>query len=42
LVDPASAETAVRAYIEDFYNPVRLHSTLGYEAPTVFEAAGVV
>jgi len=37
----ASAETAVRAYIEDLYNPVRLHSTLGYEAPAVFEAAGV-
>lgn len=38
----ASAETAVRAYIEDFYNPVRLHSTLGYQAPAAFEAAGVM
>ena len=38
----ASADTDVRAYIEDFYNPVRLHSTLGYQAPAAFEAAGMM
>ncbi len=31
----------VAAYIDGFYNPVRLHSTLGYQAPATFEAAGV-
>ena len=37
--DVATRDVAV--YIDGFYNPVRLHSTLGYQAPAAFEAAGV-
>jgi putative transposase len=37
-----AATREVRAYIEDFYNPVRLHSTLDYHAPAAFEAMHVV
>jgi putative transposase len=29
----------VTAYIDGFYNPIRLHSTLGYRAPAVYETA---
>jgi putative transposase len=36
-----AVERDVTAYIEDFYNPIRLHSTLGYDAPAAFEAARV-
>ena len=36
-----AARHDVAAYIEGFYNPVRLHSTLGYQAPATFEAAGI-
>jgi putative transposase len=32
------AKTDIFAYIEGFYNTVRLHSTLGYLSPTEFEA----
>jgi len=32
------ARTAVYEYIESWYNPKRLHSTLGYLSPTDFEA----
>jgi len=32
----AEAETAIREYIEIFYNRMRSHSVLGYEAPAVF------
>jgi putative transposase len=31
------ARTAVFDYIETFYNPVRLHSTLGYLSPVAYE-----
>jgi putative transposase len=31
------ARTAVFDYIETFYNPIRLHSTLGYLSPIAYE-----
>jgi putative transposase len=31
------ARTAVFDYIETFYNPIRLHSTLGYLSPVEYE-----
>jgi len=31
------ARTAVFDYIETFYNPIRLHSTLGYRSPVEYE-----
>ena len=31
------ARTAVFDYIEAFYNPIRLHSTLGYLSPVEYE-----
>jgi putative transposase len=34
----AQAKTDIFAYIEGFYNTVRLHSTLGYLSPIEFEA----
>ncbi len=33
----AEARTAVFDYIETFYNPLRLHSTLGYRSPVDYE-----
>jgi transposase InsO family protein len=33
-----TAAAALSAYIDGFYNPVRLHSTLDYQAPSVFES----
>jgi len=33
----AAAELAVFDYIETFYNPIRLHSSLGYRSPRDFE-----
>jgi transposase InsO family protein len=34
----AEARTALFAYIESFYNPTRLHSSLGYMSPITFES----
>lgn len=34
----ADASLSVFCYIETFYNPQRLHQTLGYQAPNTFEA----
>jgi transposase InsO family protein len=31
------ARTAVFDFIETFYNPIRLHSTLGYLSPVEYE-----
>jgi transposase InsO family protein len=39
---PVDATAAVATYIDDFYNPIRLHSTLNYQSPNVFEAAAVM
>lgn len=33
-------KVAIQQYIEDFYNPVRLHSGIGYQSPMTLEAAG--
>ena len=33
----AEARMAVFSYIEGWYNPLRLHSALGYKSPTAFE-----
>jgi len=37
LRNRAEARTAVFDYIETFYNPVRLHSTLDYLSPVDYE-----
>jgi putative transposase len=37
----AEARTAIFEYIETWYNPERLHSTLGYVSPIEFEARRV-
>ena len=39
--EPAAAH-AIGAYIDRFYNPHRLHSTLGYKSPEAFEARAVM
>ena len=36
--DLEAARMSVFKYIETFYNPVRLHQTLGYKSPNQFEA----
>jgi transposase InsO family protein len=33
----AEAKIACFSYIEGFYNPVRLHSALGYRSPIAYE-----
>jgi transposase InsO family protein len=38
FVTRAEARAAVFDYIETFYNPVRLHSSLDYKSPMAFEA----
>jgi len=35
----AEARMACFSFIEAWYNPVRLHSSLGYRSPMVYEAA---
>ena len=34
----AEAKMACFSFIEGWYNPVRLHSALGYRSPMVYEA----
>ena len=36
----AQARSAIFEYLECFYNPVRLHSTLRYVSPVAFEQTG--
>ncbi|TWG86038.1 integrase-like protein, partial [Cupriavidus gilardii J11] len=36
-VDRAEAKRDITQYIVGFYNPVRLHSTLGYDSPQRYE-----
>lgn len=38
FADVEAARLSVFKYIETFYNPVRLHQTLGYKSPDQFEA----
>jgi putative transposase len=38
LADLEAARLSVFKYVETFYNPVRLHQTLGYKSPDQFEA----
>ena len=33
----AEAQADIADYITTFYNPVRLHSTLGYRSPSIYE-----
>ena len=33
----AEARMACFSYIEGFYNPLRLHSALGYRSPSIYE-----
>ncbi len=33
----AEAQNDIADYIVGFYNPIRLHSTLGYRSPTDYE-----
>jgi putative transposase len=33
----AEAKIACFSYIEGFYNPVRLHSAIGYRSPITYE-----
>jgi transposase InsO family protein len=39
---PHGPAHAIGEYIDRFYNPRRLHSTLGYQSPAAFEARAVV
>ena len=38
FADLQDARLSVFKYIETFYNPVRIHQTLGYLSPDQFEA----
>jgi putative transposase len=38
FADLEAARLSVFKYVETFYNPVRLHQTLGYKSPDQFEA----
>ena len=35
----AIAHSMIFDYIETFYNPVRLHSSLNFQSPTAFESS---
>ena len=39
LASQAEAQMACFCFIEGWYNPVRLHSSLGYRSPMAYEAA---
>ena len=39
FVSLAEAKMACFSFIEGWYNPVRLHSALGYRSPMAFETA---
>lgn len=38
FVNRAQARAAIFEYVETFYNPVRLHSSIGYRSPNQFES----
>jgi transposase InsO family protein len=38
FVSQAEAKMACFSFIEGWYNPVRLHSALGYRSPMAYEA----
>lgn len=38
----AEARMACFSYIEGFYNPVRLHSALGYKSPMTYEQENTI
>ena len=42
FVSQAGARMACFSYIEGWYNPVRLHSGLGYRSPVTYEAERVM
>jgi hypothetical protein len=39
IIRGGMAENAIARYIDGFYNPVRRHSSLGYQSPARFECA---
>ncbi len=38
FMSQAEARMACFSYVEGWYNPVRLHSSLGYRSPMAYEA----
>ena len=37
MTNHAEAQADIADYIVGFYNPIRLHSTLGYQSPNSYE-----